>query len=222
MKKFDLSIFTVAVLLVGLVILGVSQAWQEQSDPALVKAGDTSITQYQLYDEMKNLYGKQMLNELVSQSLITQEAKLQNITVEQQEIDKQVESMKQQSGSEEAFRDYLSNMGMDEKNLREKLRVLMTRDKLLDKAFPVTEEQVKKYYDTNKEQMGSPVPELGKVREQIKQVLADGNRGDNYGRWMENLQKKYQVQWFDPSFAENEPGAKANVQANAKTNAQTK
>lgn len=204
MKKFDVSILSVSILLTGLAVLGVYQAGEQDRDPALVKAGNTSITQYQLYDEMKNLYGKQMLNEMVAESLITQEAKQQNISVTPEEVDKQVESMKQQVGSEEAFHDYLRNMGMDEKRLRKKLTVLMTRDKLLDKAFPVTDEDIKKYYEANKEQMGSPVPSLDKVQDQIKEVLADTKRGENYGKWMEDLQKKHQVEWLDPTLADND------------------
>ncbi|TGU76652.1 regulator, partial [Mesorhizobium sp. M00.F.Ca.ET.186.01.1.1] len=156
----------------GLAVLGVYQAGEAKKDPVLVKAGDTSITQYQLYDEMKNTYGKQMIHEMVAQSLISQEAKAQKIQVTKEEMDKEIASMKQQVGSEEAFQSYLQGMGLNEQKLREKMSVLMTRDKLLDKAFPVTDEQVKQYYDENKQQMGSPAPEFEKVRDQIKSVLA--------------------------------------------------
>ncbi|WNC14202.1 SurA N-terminal domain-containing protein [Brevibacillus brevis] len=203
MKKFDVSILSASILLVGLAVLGVYQASEQERDPALVKAGDTSITQYQLYDEMKSLYGKQMLNELVAQSLIKQEAKLQNITVSKEDVDKEINGMKQQIGSEEAFKNYLDSMGMNEEKLRNQLQLLMTRDKLLDKAFPVTEEQIQQYYNANKDQMGSPAPELDKVRDQIKNVLVESNRSENYGKWMESLEKNHKVEWYDPSFAES-------------------
>ncbi|RNB55092.1 regulator [Brevibacillus gelatini] len=199
MKKFDVSILSVAVLLTGLAVLGVYQANEADRDPVLVKAGDTSITQYQLYDEMKSMYGKQMIHELVAQSLISQEAKVQNVTVTKEEIDKEIASMKEQAGSEEAFQNYLQSMGMTEQKLREKLTVLMTRDKLLDKAFPVTDEQIKKYYEENKQHMGSPAPELEKVREQIKTFLTDQNRSENYNDWLNQIQQTHKVEWYDPS-----------------------
>ncbi|GEB32439.1 MULTISPECIES: SurA N-terminal domain-containing protein [Brevibacillus] len=208
MKKFDVSILSVAILLTGLAVLGVYQAGEAKKDPVLVKAGDTSITQYQLYDEMKSTYGKQMIHEMVAQSLISQEAKAQKIQVTKEEMDKEIASMKQQVGSEEAFQSYLQGMGLDEKKLREKMSVLMTRDKLLDKAFPVTDEQVKQYYDENKQQMGSPAPEFEKVRDQIKSVLADKNRSENYNNWLNDIQKNHKVEWYDPSFDEpNKPAA---------------
>jgi hypothetical protein len=213
-KKFDVSLLSASILLVGLAVLGVYQAGEKDRDPAVVTAGDASITQNQLYHEMKSLYGKQMINELVAQSLITQEAKLQNISVSKEEMDKEIDSMKQQIGSEEAFQEYLNNMGLNEQKLREKLNVLLTRDKLLDKAYPVTEEQIKQYYDANKEQLGSPVPELEKVREQITSVLTESNRGENYGAWMEKVQKSHKVEWFDPTLAEADASEQATTQTN--------
>ncbi|MDR7315623.1 SurA N-terminal domain-containing protein [Brevibacillus nitrificans] len=211
MKKFDVSILSASILLAGLVVLGVYQAGQKDLDPAVVKAGDTEITQYQLYDEMKNLYGKQMANELVAQSLIKQEAKQQNISVSKEDIDKEVNAMKQQIGSDQAFQEYLSGMGMDEKTLRSKMEVLLTRDKLLDKAFPVTDEQIQQYYEANKAQMGSPAPELDKVHDQIKSLLSENNRSENYSKWMETIEKTHKVEWYDPSFIEN--AADASVPA---------
>ncbi|GED30991.1 SurA N-terminal domain-containing protein [Brevibacillus centrosporus] len=211
MKKFDVSILSASILLAGLVVLGVYQAGQKDLDPAVVKAGDTEITQYQLYDEMKNLYGKQMANELVAQSLIKQEAKQQNISVSKEDIDKEVNAMKQQIGSDQAFQEYLSGMGMDEKTLRSKMEVLLTRDKLLDKAFPVTDEQIQQYYEANKAHMGSPAPALDKVHDQIKSMLSENNRSENYSKWMETIEKTHKVEWYDPSFVEN--AADASVPA---------
>ena len=209
MKKFDVSILSAAILLTGLAVLGVYQAGEKDKDPTLVKAGDTSITQYQLYDEMKSMYGKQMIQELVAQALIKQEAKLQNITVAPEEMDKEIDSIKQQIGSEQAFQDYLKNMGMNEQKLREKLSILLTRDKLLDKAFPVTEEQIKQYYEENKASMGSPAPELDKVKEQIKAALVDRNRGENYNQWLNSIQANHKVEWLDPAFEDKATKAPA-------------
>jgi len=208
-KKFDVSILSVAILLTGLAVLGFYQAGEKEKDPALVKAGDTSITQYQLYDEMKSVYGKQMIQELVAQSLIKQEAKLQKITVTQEEMDKEIDSIKKQIGSEEAFQDYVKSMGMNEQKLREKLSVLLTRDKLLDKAFPVTDEQVKKYYEDNKANMGSPAPEFDKVKDQIKSALVDQNRGENYNKWLNSIQDNHKVEWLDPYFDDKAASAPA-------------
>ncbi|WJQ80798.1 SurA N-terminal domain-containing protein [Brevibacillus brevis] len=200
MKKFDISMLTVAILVTGLAVLGFYQSWAKGNDPVLVTAGDTSITQNQLYGEMKKTYGKSTIHELVAEALIKQEAKAQNVAATQEDMNKEIDSMKKQVGSPEAFQNYLKSMGMTETQLRDKLNVLMTRDKLLDKAFPVTEEQIKTYYNTNKAQLGSPAPEFDKVKDQIKMMLTDQSRSQNYSTWLNTLQDKHKVEWNDPSF----------------------
>nr|WP_216675658.1 SurA N-terminal domain-containing protein [Brevibacillus sp. HB1.3] len=201
---------TVAILVTGLAVLGFYQSWAKGNDPVLVTAGDTSITQNQLYGEMKKTYGKSTIHELVAEALIKQEAKAQNVAATQEDMNKEIDSMKKQVGSPEAFQNYLKSMGMTEAQLRDKLNVLMTRDKLLDKAFPVTEEQIKTYYDTNKAQLGSPAPEFDKVKDQIKMMLTDQNRSQNYGTWLNTLQDKHKVEWNDPSF--DDPSAPGEEQ----------
>lgn len=203
MKKFDISLLSISILVLALVILGVYQSWEEEKkDPAVAKAGNATITEHQLYREMKELYGKQVADELVAQALITQEAKLQNITVSEEEIAEEVNMMKEQLGSEEAFLDYLESVDMDEQELRDRIKMLMTRDKLLDKAYPVTEEQIQHYYEQNKDRMGSPAPELEQVREQIEMILTDSNRQANYQQLWTELKEKHRVEWFDPSLAD--------------------
>lgn len=213
MKKFDISMLSVSILLLALVVLGVYQSWEKTKlDPALAKAGDTTITQHQFYSEMKDLYGKQVVDEMVAEALIIQEAKEQNVSVSEEEIADEINSMKAQLGSDEAFLDYLGSVGMDEQELTERLEVLMTRDKLLDKAYPVTEEQIQSYYEQNKDLMGSPAPELEQVREQIVMILTDSNRQANYEQLWADLKEKHKVEWFDPSLADQQAQTAAPAQ----------
>lgn len=205
MKKFDISLLSASILVLALVVLGVYQsAVEEKKDPVLAKAGDTTITQQQLYREMKDLYGKQVASELVAEALILQEAKQQNIAVPSEEIAAEVNRMKDQLGSDQAFHDYLATIGMDEQELSDRLKTLMTRDKLLDKIYPVTEEQIQVYYDQNKDMMGSPAPELAQVREQIIMILTDTNRQANAEQLWTDLKEKHRVEWFDPSLADEQ------------------
>ena len=208
MKKFDVSFLSLSVLVLALVILGVYQSGEEAKDPAVAKAGSSTITRYDLYAEMKSLYGKQVANELVAQELIIQEAKLQKITVTDEEVAEQVNLMKEQLGSEEAFRGYLESIGMDEQDLNKQLKLLITRDKLLDKSFPVTDEQIQDYYSQNRESMGGA--DLEQVRDQIKMILRDLNRQANYEQLWAELREKHKVEWYDPALSD-EPLAETNV-----------
>lgn len=209
MKKFDVSFLSLSVLVLALVILGVYQSKEEAKNPVVAKAGNSTITQYDLYAEMKKLYGKQVADELVAKELIEQEAKQQKITVTDEEVAEQVNLLKEQLGSEEAFQGYLEQIGMDELDLNKQLKVLIARDKLLDKSFPVTEEQIQEYYNQNRDSMGGA--NLEQVRDQIKMILQDANRQANYAQLWADLKEKYRVEWYDPALSD-EPQAEASAQ----------
>jgi foldase protein PrsA len=199
MKKFDASILAAAVLLLALAVVGLSQG--ETKDPAVAKVGDVTITESQFSDAMKNKYGIRVMDQLIVDALITQEAKQQGVTIDEAEIEKQVNALKKSLGSDETFRRSLEKKGYNEQTFREALKTVMLKDKLFEKAYPVTEEQIKEYYDKNKEKLGSPVPTLEQAREKIRKKLASRNRAKYQDEWIKGLEKKYGTTLFDPVLA---------------------
>jgi foldase protein PrsA len=199
MKKFDVSILAAAVLLLALAVVGLSQG--ETKDPAVAKVGDVTITESQFSDAMKNKYGIRVMDQLIVDALITQEAKQQGVTIDEAEIEKQVNALKKSLGSDETFRRSLEKKGYNEQTFREALKTVMLKDKLFEKAYPVTEEQIKEYYDKNKEKLGSPVPTLEQAREKIRKKLASRNRAKYQDEWIKGLEKKYGTTLFDPVLA---------------------
>ncbi|CAJ1001281.1 MULTISPECIES: SurA N-terminal domain-containing protein [Bacillales] len=199
MKKFDVSILAAAVLLLALAVVGLSQG--ESEDPAVAKVGDVTITESQFSDALRHKYGVRVMDQLIADALITQEAKQQGITIDEAELNKQVEALKESLGSEEAFRQSLEKKGYNEQTFREALKIVMLKDKLFDKAYPVTEEHIKEYYEKNKEKLGNPVPALEQVREKIKDKLAGQFRAKYEDEWINGLEKKYGPTLFDPVLA---------------------
>jgi foldase protein PrsA len=202
MKKFDVSIIAVSILLLGLVILGVSQ--EQDRDPVVAMVGNKPITQSQLYNAMKDKYGKKVLNQLVADDLVLLEAQQLGVAASEEEIDKELSALKKVMGTEEKFQKYLKDKQLDEQGLRAKLSLLLTRDKLLDQAYPVTEKQIKEYYDKYKEKLGKPTPTLEQATQKIREKLTDRNRRNHFSDWINELEKKYGVEYVDPALAKNE------------------
>jgi foldase protein PrsA len=199
MKKFDVSILAAAVLLLALAVVGLSEG--EKEDPAVAKVGDVTITESQFSDALKHKYGIRVMDQLIADALITQEAKQQGVTIDEAELEKQVDALKKSLGSDEAFRRSLEKKGFNEQTFREALKIVMLKDKLFEKAYPVTEEQIKEYYDKNKEKLGNPVPTLEQAREKIKEKLAGKNRAKYQDEWIKGLEKKYGPTLLDPELA---------------------
>lgn len=197
MKKFDLSVLTVSVLILGLAVIGVSQAKEQSTDAAVAKVGNITITQSQLYDALKKKEGAAETTQLVTAELFKLEAAAQGITVSDEELDKLINPIKEKLKTPEKFQEYLDAKKMDEKELREKSRLILLRDKMLEKAFPVTEDQIKAYYEKYKEKYEKQT--LEQARPEIVEKVKDKNRRSNIEKWLEDLRKKYNVQILDPA-----------------------
>lgn len=204
MKKFDVSILTVAVLLTGLAVIGVSQAKDSAAldTNAVAKIGNVSISQHQLYEQMKKESGASVMSDLVAIELCRQEGAAQGITVSEQEVDAKVNPIKDKLKTPEKFQQYLKEKNFtNEKELRERIKMILLRDKLLEKAYPVTDEQIKEYYEKNKEKLGKS---LAEARPEITEKLQERNKRKNVDEWITQLKKKYNVQISDPVLIEPE------------------
>ncbi|QRG69662.1 SurA N-terminal domain-containing protein [Brevibacillus choshinensis] len=206
MKKFDVSVLTVSVLILGLAVIGVSQAKETTSEAVAAKIGNTTITQTQVYDELKKKSGASAMTQLVAAELFRQEAKAQGVTVSDQELDKLINPIKEKLGTPEKFQEYLDEKKTTEQEFREKTRLIMMRDKLLEKAFPVTDEQIKAYYEKNKDKYAKQT--LEQARPEIAEKVKDKNRRANIDKWLEDLHKKYHVEIMDPTLQEKEKDKK--------------
>jgi len=178
MKKFDVSILTVSVLILGLVVIGVSQAKESGDSTGAVVAtiGSTNITQNQVYEEMKGTVGKGAMANIITTELIKLEGKAQGVTVTDEDLDKVINPIKEKLKTPEKFQEYLDEKGMDEKALRERTRLLLQRDRLIEKAFPTTDKDITEYYEKNKEKLGGT---LEQVRPQVEEKVKERNRRKN-------------------------------------------
>ncbi|MFD2372024.1 SurA N-terminal domain-containing protein [Brevibacillus sp. GCM10020057] len=202
MKKFDVSILTASILILGLAVIGVSQAKEAApTDAVVAKIGDTTITQSQMYDAMKEKAGPSAMTQLVAAELFRLEANAQGITVSDEELDKMINPIKEKLGSPEKFKEYLESKHVTETELRQKTGLILMRDKMLDKAFPVTEEQIKAYYEKYKKDKYKNQT-LEQARADIIDSVKNKNRRANIDKWLEDLRKKYNVQIMDPALEE--------------------
>ncbi|WP_134684986.1 SurA N-terminal domain-containing protein [Brevibacillus migulae] len=199
MKKFDASAIAISILVLALVVLGVTQQGQAH-DPEVAKIGKTAITQSQFSQALETQYGKRVMSQLVAEELVRLEAQKQGVKASEEEVEKTVAGLKSQ-GTPEQFQKFLEEQKMTEEQLREQIALQLTRDQLLDKAYPVKEEEIKEYYDKNKKKLGEPTPTLEQATPQIKEKLANKHREKYYKFWLGDLEQKYQVEYANPDYA---------------------
>ncbi|MDO8603258.1 MAG: peptidylprolyl isomerase [Candidatus Omnitrophota bacterium] len=112
-------------------------------------------------DEEKDKLKKDILNELVSAELLYQASQKAGLGDLTKEVDAQLESIKKGFGSEQEFQKVLKERGIDTKALKEDVKkgvyinAYLEKD-IFSKVTPVTEDQKKQEYETNKDKLNVP------------------------------------------------------------------
>ena len=100
------------------------------------------------------------LDQLVTIAVLTQETRARKITVTDAEIDAQLNEMRAQFQTEEAFKKALADRGLTLQRMRDDARANMGIQKMMDAEVanqpPPTDAQVREFYDKNPEKFTQP------------------------------------------------------------------
>ncbi len=112
-------------------------------------------------DEEKDKLKKDILNELISAELLYQASQKAGLGDLSKDVDSQLESIKKGFGSDQEFQKVLKERGIEVKDLKEDVKKGISINAYLEKNVfsklsPVTEDEKKQEYDTNKDKLNVP------------------------------------------------------------------
>jgi foldase protein PrsA len=123
---------------------------------AVAKIDDETITANDVYQLMLSQVGSQAVEALITERLIQREASSENIKATEEDLDAEIEKIKANFGSEDEFIQQLEASGLTMENLRKQLSSKVLLDKLIAPKINITDEDMKTYYDQNKESFNTP------------------------------------------------------------------
>ena len=115
-----------------------------------------------------------------------------------QAIEQKLDDVRSRFSSGESFEGALARTGLNERQLRERLRQELRMAAYLDQRFPVaapTEDDVLAFYRDHPERFsrqGEPVP-LGQVRGDVVQGIVAERRGVRVDEWLVGLRRRAQI-----------------------------
>lgn len=196
-KKNNLG-FIIKLLLIILVGSGVFLLAQKYK--GVVIAGvinNHPVSRLELNSRLMNRYGKTALDEIVTEQLLYEQAAKNGITVSDKEIQDEVTANETQFGGKEQLMEMAKQAGInDTKQLNEFFKLKLTIKKLQDKLFKaeVTEEEIKKYYDENKQYLGNK--KLDEIKKDITDQLMQQKVQQQFTEWFGNIRKEAKVSTF--------------------------
>jgi len=134
------------VLTIGLVagVLSLTACNNDTDSEVVVETKAGNITKDEFYNELKERYGEEVLQELVYEKVLTDQ-----FEVPEEEINQELDQIKKELG--ENFDLALQSSGIaDEEELREVIKFRKLQERAAIQDVKVTEEELKSYYDNLK------------------------------------------------------------------------
>ncbi len=180
-SSYVLVIIIVLLLIGGTVVLLNSSS---QAGEAVATVNGEEITRDALYEAMLTTSGKDVLDRLIMNQLVTQEAKKQGIVVSETEVMEEIQRVIDESfhGIEEYFHQALSEYGVTVETVKEELKTELFLRKIAESQLDITEEDEREFFAAN--QAAFNIREEVEARhilldsmeeaEKITQMLAEG------------------------------------------------
>lgn len=123
---------------------------------SVASVNGTDISKDELYNELVSLGGESTLNSMITMKLIDQEATKANVSVTEQDVNAEIETLKTQYGGEEGLNTALSQSGMTMDSLKKNTEVQVKIRKILEPQTTVKDEDISAYYEENKATFATP------------------------------------------------------------------
>lgn len=145
---------------------------------------------------------REVLDNLIAQKLLQQEAKKQGIQADEKEVEQQIATLKKRFPTEQDFQKALASQGINEAALRQEARDTIAFQKYLKTEVlggPVTEQAARDFYNKNQDKMqrpervhvrhilvkaeaNAPAADKAKAREKAEALLARVQGGEDFAK----------------------------------------
>jgi len=182
------------VLLICLIFLFLIFNFKHLFIAALVN--NKPITRYALDRELEKQGGKQLLENLIAESLILQEAERQGLKISDERLKEEIGEIEGQVKLQGSDLDTLLEVqGQTRQALEKQIKIQLIVEEILGKEVSITDEEIRNYFEENKDYFGEDATLEG-VKEQAREDLRQTKLGEGFQSWLEELKQKAKIHYF--------------------------
>lgn len=184
------------ILIVLLIVLAVTLIYYFRGLFVVALVNGQPILRLSVIQELEKRGGNQTLTSLITQVLIQQEAEKRGVVVTDSELDGEVKKIEDNLKKQgQKLDEALLFQGLTREDFKEQIRFQKLVEKLLAKDIKVTDEEIKKFIDQNKDNLPKDLkPE--EVTASARQQLEQQKLGTKAQEWIADLQEKANIKYF--------------------------
>lgn len=183
-------IFIILLLIVGLLLYFFKGLF------VVALVNGQPITRLAYMKELEREAGKRVIQSLVSQKLILDEAKKQNVTVSEEETENEIKKIEESISKQgQNFDELLSLQGITRNELKERIKIQKLVEKMVEKEVTITDKEIDDYLKEDKETLPKDLkPE--ELREKAKENLKQEKVAEKMQTWFGTLQNNAKINYF--------------------------
>ena len=151
MEKLKNNKFMIVLILVVVVALAaiVGTNFSSRSE-TIASVNGNKITSDDLYEIMAAQYGSSIVDTLITNKVIEQEAEKQGVKISADAIEEELDAFIESYGGEESFNAALEQSGISLDNFKYDIEIYLMTKELMSPDIEVTEEDMETYFEENK------------------------------------------------------------------------
>jgi parvulin-like peptidyl-prolyl isomerase len=154
------------------------------------------ISRVSVLTQLEKEGGNQILDNLITNTLILQEAKKEKVTVTSQEISDQINKISDNlKTSGQDLDSALAAQGMTRKDLEDQVKLQLLVQKMAGKDITVSDQEISDYFKTNSASYPKGT-KLADVKDEISSTLKDQKLNDAITTWIQNIKTKAKINYF--------------------------
>ncbi len=181
------------IILLLVILVGAFLYWRKNWFVAAV-VNNQPITTVEYYQNLKEKDSKQVLNQIVQDKLIKQEANRKGIVLSESDISKKISEIEKQVGGKDQLDQALTSRNISQSEFKNQIRTQLMVEKLLADQIKVSDKEIEDYIAKNKDNNLSGVNLSDK--EAVRSQLKNDKLNEKFQSWYQNLQKEAKVYIF--------------------------
>ncbi|MBN2100766.1 SurA N-terminal domain-containing protein [Candidatus Dojkabacteria bacterium] len=153
------------------------------------------ISMSRFYDKLQETYGNTVIAQLIDEELIHQEGKAQDVKIDEEEIDKEIETLESSYGGKENLDSELEDRNLTRDELRRQIETTLIAQEILGKEISITESEKKDFYDEYKDLIveGNDDPTYEEAEDRIVEILTEQKISEKVQPWLEELRSDAKI-----------------------------
>lgn len=184
------------IMLIPAVLTLVLVGCSDKESRVVGTVNDIEITESQLNDALQSQYGTEVLEQLMANEIIKQEAKKKKVKISDKELEEEYKIYASYYGGEEELLESIKTYNATKEDILADIEIYLLTVKVMEESITITDEEVQAHYEENKANYVSDEDEqlpFDQVKEEVKQALLEERIDTEYDTWLDEKFEEYDV-----------------------------